>query len=93
MTTLPSDKARANWRDVLDSAGRGEDIVVERYGKPTVAIIAYDDYVAILDALADMRDAREAQQLLDEWPADRATARPWSNLKADLLAGDSHYVK
>jgi prevent-host-death family protein len=86
MTTLPSDKARANWRDVLDSAGRGEDIVVERYGKPTVAIIAYDDYLAIQDELAEMRDAREAQQVLDEWRKDASTARPWAELKAELLA-------
>jgi prevent-host-death family protein len=88
MTTLPSDKARANWRDVLDSAGRGEDIVVERYGKPTVAIIAYDDYLAIQEELADMRDAREAQQVLDEWRGDAASARPWTDIRAELLAGE-----
>ena len=88
MTTLPSDKARANWRDVMDSAGKGEDIVVERYGKPTVAIIAYDDYVAIQETLADMRDAREAQRVLDEWRSDPASARPWSDVKAELLAAD-----
>jgi prevent-host-death family protein len=88
MTTLPSDRVRANWRDVLDSAGRGEDIVVERYGKPTVAIIAYEDYVAIMETLADMRDAREAQKVLDQWRVDRESARPWSELKSELLAGD-----
>ena len=88
MTTLPSDKARANWRDVMDSAGKGEDIVVERYGKPTVAIIAYDDYVAIQETLADMRDAREAQRVLDEWRSDPASARPWSDVKAEVLAAD-----
>ena len=88
MTTLPSDKARANWRDVMDSAGKGEDIVVERYGKPTVAIIAYDDYLAIQETLADMRDAREAQRVLDEWRSDPTSARPWPDVKADLLATD-----
>ena len=88
MTTLPSDKARAKWRDVLDSAGRGEDIVVERYGKPTVAIIAYDDYLAIQETLADMRDARAAQRVFEEWQDDPASARPWSDVKADLLPND-----
>ena len=88
MGRLASDKVRANWRNVLDSAVRGEDIVVERYGKPTVVIIAYDDYLAILDTLADMRDARDAQNVLDEWRADPNTARPWSELKSELLAGD-----
>jgi prevent-host-death family protein len=88
MTTLASDKARANWRDVLDSAGKGEDIVVERYGKPAVAIIAYDDYLAIQEMLAEMREAREAQKVLDEWRADPGTARPWQDVKAELLASD-----
>jgi prevent-host-death family protein len=72
----------------MDSAVRGEDIVVERYGKPTVAIIAYDDYLAIQETLADIRDAREAQRVLDEWRADPGSARPWSDVKAELLTTD-----
>jgi prevent-host-death family protein len=88
MTTLASDKARANWRDVLDSAGKGEDIVVERYGKPAVAIIAYDDYLAIHEVLAEMRQAREAQKVLDEWRADPDTSRPWQDVKDDLLVAN-----
>ena len=88
MTTLASDKARAKWRDVLDSAGKGEDIVVERYGKPAVAIIAYDDYLAIQEMLAEMREAREAQKVLEEWRADPESARPWQDVKDELLASD-----
>jgi prevent-host-death family protein len=31
---LNSDDARTRWRDILDAANRGEDVIITRYGKP-----------------------------------------------------------
>lgn len=81
-----SDKARAKWRDVLDTAVTGQDIVIERYGKPTVAVIAYEDFVELNELLQDLRDAREAQEALEEWRRDPSTARPWEEFEAELIA-------
>ena len=81
-----SDQARAKWRDVLDTAVTGQDIIIERYGKPTVAVIAYEDFVEFNEILQDLRDAREAQQVLDEWRRDPSTARPWEEFEAELIA-------
>ena len=81
-----SDQARAKWRDLLDTAVTGQDIIIERYGKPTVAVIAYEDFVEFNEILQDLRDAREAQQVLDEWRRDPSTARPWEEFEAELIA-------
>lgn len=87
MTTkvYSSDKARAKWRDLLDTAVTGQDIIIERYGKPTVAVIAYEDFVELNEILQDLRDAREAQQILDEWRRDPSIARPWEEFEAELI--------
>lgn len=36
---ISSEKARAGWRELLDSVAAGEAVVIERYGQP-VAILA-----------------------------------------------------
>lgn len=36
---ISSEKARARWREILDRVAAGEEIVIERYGRP-VAVIA-----------------------------------------------------
>ena len=81
---LSSDKARAKWRDVIDAAVAGEDIVIERYGKPSVAIISYKDFVALEELLEEVRDGREAQVALEEWRRDPDSFRPWEEVKAEL---------
>ncbi len=82
---VASDRARTNWRDMIDAALSGHDVVIERYGKPTVAVIPYEDYVALEETLQDIRDAREAQQILDEWRRDPTSVRPWKEVREELL--------
>lgn len=81
-----SDVARAQWRDILDIAMRGGDIVVERYGKPVATVIPYEDYIALLDALEDLRDGREAQQAYEEWKRDPSLGRPYDEIRAEWVA-------
>jgi prevent-host-death family protein len=57
--TYSSSQARAQWRDVLDLAAAGTDVVIERHGKPMVAVIAYDDYVVLQDKLDVLRMERQ----------------------------------
>lgn len=48
LKTLSSEEARTNLRDVMDEVMTGEsEIVIERHGKPTVAVISYKEYVRI----------------------------------------------
>ena len=59
--TVDSNHARIHWRDVLDTAALGQDLVIEHYGKPTAAVIPYADFVAIQATLAALRRARLAE--------------------------------
>lgn len=86
VATMDSNHARANWRKLLDTAGAGEDIVVTRFGEPVVAVIDYDDYVAILDELDDLRAARRADAILDALEAGRTDTVPWEDVKAAMIA-------
>jgi prevent-host-death family protein len=44
VTTVSADQARVNWRDMLDSAFKGDEIVIERYGKPLAVVVNYDEW-------------------------------------------------
>ena len=35
---ISSEKARANWRDLLNTVAAGETVVIERYGQPIATI-------------------------------------------------------
>lgn len=38
---ISSEKARANWRELLDAVAAGEEIVIERYGRPVAVLAPY----------------------------------------------------
>lgn len=82
---LSSDEARTHWRDIMDVSLGGGDVVVERYGRPVVAVIPYEDYEALVDALDDLRDARVAAARIAEWEADSTTARPYDQIRAEMV--------
>jgi len=87
MQILDSNRARAKWRDILDKAHAGiADVVIERYGQPVAAVIAYADYVALRDELDDLRAARRAQAIYEEWRRDPSVARPYTEFRAELVA-------
>jgi prevent-host-death family protein len=84
---LGSNQARSQWRDILDQAQAGElDLVVERYGKPIAAVIAYDDFVALQDELDDLRAARRAGMAYEEWKREPDRGVSYETFRADLVA-------
>ena len=61
--TVSSEQARTEWRTLLDLASQGDvDIVIERHGKATAAVIGYETYLAIRSTLAEMRAGASARQ-------------------------------
>jgi prevent-host-death family protein len=84
---LDSNKARTKWRDILDAAHAGTvDIVVERYGKPMVAVIAYEDFLALQDELDDLRAGRRVAEAYGAWQADPGRGTPYEDFRAELVA-------
>lgn len=81
-----SNRARAKWRDILDMAtGGASDVIIERYGKRVAVVIAYDDYIAVQDALDDQRAARRASAIYEEWKQDASVARPYTEVRGRLV--------
>ena len=84
VTTVGSREARKNWRDLLDTAyGGTADTIIERNGKPVAALIPYEDYLAIQEALEDMRTARRVKELYEAEKAQR-TGRSYVEIRAEL---------
>ena len=81
-----SNVARDNWREMLDTAMASDaDVVITRYGKPVVALVSYEDFLAVQDALADIQMERRAAAAYQEWKDDPSTAIPWEDFKAELI--------
>ncbi|HNS01545.1 MAG TPA: type II toxin-antitoxin system prevent-host-death family antitoxin [Anaerolineae bacterium] len=83
---LNSEDARSRWRDILDAAGMGQDVVIARYGKPVAAVIPIADYEALLEEMEDMRAARRAQAALEAWRDDDSRGRLYSAVREELTA-------
>mgnify|MGYP003382495048 FL=1 len=43
---IASEKARAHWREILDAVAAGEEIVIERYGRPVATLAPYPQDLA-----------------------------------------------
>lgn len=40
---ISSEKARAQWRELLDTVATGEEIIIERYGRPVAVLSPYGE--------------------------------------------------
>ena len=87
IATWDSNDARIKWREMLDTAAAGvTDVVITRYGKPLVAVIDYEDFLALREELDDLRAARRADAIFEEYLRDPSSARPWDDIRSDLVA-------
>lgn len=71
---MSSDEARSKWREVLDTAVAGNQIIIERYGKPVAVIAPY----AAFDPSSEAKMVREETAVYQ--------TREWEIVKAELLA-------
>lgn len=73
--TMSSDQARSNWREVLETAVAGNNIIIERYGKPIAAIIPFNQFREDDGKVQTIRETAAAYQTTD-----------WEVIKAELVA-------
>jgi hypothetical protein len=59
--TLKSTEAQQNFGAMLDMALGENDVIVERYGTPRVAIVAYHRYKDLVDAERELTRLRLQQ--------------------------------
>ena len=93
--TLDSNQARNHWREMLDAVlTQGTDVVITRYNRPVVTVVAYADYLAIGDALKKWRAERRARHLAEDEPlatmlaSERVLAREWNTPDEDEAWAD-----
>jgi len=84
VVTIDSHAARGQWRDLLDSASKG-DAVITRFAKPIAVMIDYDTWLAVHKYIEAYRRVR-IQREIDEWRRDPSTARPWAEIQAEMIA-------
>ena len=87
IATWDSNDARIKWREMLDTAAAGvTDVVITRYGKPLVAVIDYEAFLALQEELDDLRAAKRADAIFEEYLRDPSSVRPWDDIRSELVA-------
>ena len=82
MTRLHSSKVRGDFSDTINRvAYRGERIVLQRRGKPVVAIVPIRD-LEFLQELEDRIDLESAREALRQVRGKRTV--PWAKVKKAL---------
>lgn len=83
--TVDSNQARNNWREMLDAVLISDvDVVITRYNRPLVTMVAYEDYLAVVDELTRRRAERAMRRAAAESRAtllvsERVLARDWES--------------
>lgn len=73
--TVGTKEVRASLRELLDEVTRGEDVIIQRYGKSIAALIPFEDYEATRGDLENMRLAPTAAEAHEEWRWNRSAAQ------------------
>ena len=82
---MDSNDARLHWRDVLDAGAKGFDVVITRYNKPVSVVIDYEDYLALVEHLEDLRAARRAAATIKRIEKDPSRVRLFQSLVDELI--------
>ncbi len=79
---MSSDEARTKWREVLDTAVAGNQIIIERYGKPIAMIVPYSGVAQAAEEVKMVREETAVYQT-DTWETQKAELV--AEIKAALL--------
>ena len=86
---ISSREARKNWRDVLDTVMTGSsDVAITRYGQAVAVIIPADDYKALANEIDELRMARMAERIYEEYVTERESAIPFDEVRNELMGDE-----
>jgi prevent-host-death family protein len=86
LQVMKSREARNQWRSLLDRVLTGEDILIERNGKPVAVLIAAEDYDSVRAELEDLRAGQRAAAVYEAWKEHPEDSRSWEDVRAELVA-------
>jgi prevent-host-death family protein len=82
---IASEKARASWRELLDSVADGQEVIIERYGRPVAMLVPYREKTPAgtgpIREPAPLYDTAMLQQLKAEIVAEVLTEIETSQLE------------
>lgn len=67
-------EAKTHFSRLVERAGRGEEIVVQRNGKPVAKLIGYKEKLPVTESFGIWSGEGEIPTDFDEWPEDIARA-------------------
>jgi prevent-host-death family protein len=70
MTRVGMHEAKTNFSRLVDSARRGEDVIVERSGRPVAKIVPYDEPRGLLALEGIWKGKGHIPDDFDELPED-----------------------
>ena len=93
--TFESSQIHTSWNDVLDTATADDtDVIIYRSEKPIVAVVAYEDYLAVQQELARLRSLRQEQRQVQQealvamLASETVLAREWDTPEEDEAWAD-----
>jgi prevent-host-death family protein len=76
-TVMASEEVRRSWGTTLDRVFQGEQLVVERFGRPLAVLVSVAQWDGLMERLTDLEDRRR-----NELAAGRPlTDQQWSLVK------------
>ena len=83
---ISSREARKNWRKVLDTVMTGSsDVAITRYGQAVAVIIPAEDYKALANEIAELRMARIAEKIYEEYISERESALSFEEVRNEMM--------
>jgi hypothetical protein len=86
---METEAIRREWLELIETVRSGNNVVVRIDDKPEVAVIPYEDYLALQEQLEDLQDLRLAEAAFNEYRRDPSTARPFDEVVAEWHAQDA----
>ena len=69
--TVRAEEARIQWRETIEAAYVDKkDVVIERYGKPIVTVIAHTKWLAMLKRIKELELTAKGVKAYEEMVAD-----------------------
>lgn len=78
---IASEKARAGWRELLDSVADGEEVIIERYGRPVAVLAPYHE-----EASTEVGRVREPSPVYDPTTYERLKTEVVAEVIAEIEA-------
>jgi antitoxin (DNA-binding transcriptional repressor) of toxin-antitoxin stability system len=70
--TMSSEEFRMRWGESIDKVLRGYQVVIERYKRPTVVMVPYEQHAAMQQRLAELEQREAEQEFSRQFAAIRA---------------------